>query len=182
MDDVIIAPIADEDRDEFLAAVAASHNLHSPWVQPAGTVDEFDAYLRRLDGDRNVGFIIRTWADNRIVGVVNVNEIVRGQFCSAYLGYYAMASHEGRGLMKAGSRLVITHAFTVLGLHRVEANIQPDNTATIRLVRQQGFRKEGFSPRYLHIDGAWRDHERWALTVEDFNAAYPTSPSSSESP
>jgi ribosomal-protein-alanine N-acetyltransferase len=165
---VTISSVSPEDRDLFLAAVAASKELHSPWVHPPATVDDFHAYVERLDGQRSLGYLIRLNADRSITGVVNINEIVRGQFCSAYLGYYAIAPHEGNGLMREGLRLVIAHAFTKLGLHRLEANIQPENTASIALVRRLGFRKEGFSPRYLHIDGAWRDHERWALTVEEF--------------
>jgi ribosomal-protein-alanine N-acetyltransferase len=70
--------------------------------------------------------------------------------------------------MSAGVRLAVDHAFHHLGLHRLEANIQPDNQASIHLVKKLGFRKEGFSPRYLRINGDWRDHERWAITVEDW--------------
>ena len=69
--------------------------------------------------------------------------------------------------MSEGLRLVIGHAFAQMGLHRVEANIQPGNLASIALVRRCGFKKEGFSPRYLKIFGEWRDHERWALLADD---------------
>jgi len=64
--------------------------------------------------------------------------------------------------------LVLREAFGPLRLHRVEANIQPGNRASIGLVRRAGFRREGLSRRYLKIGGRWRDHERWALTVEDW--------------
>jgi Acetyltransferase (GNAT) domain len=63
--------------------------------------------------------------------------------------------------------IVVRHAFGALGLHRLEANIQPANRRSIRLVRRAGFRREGFSRRYLKIFGRWRDHERWAITAED---------------
>ena len=69
--------------------------------------------------------------------------------------------------MREGLALLLKHAFGPLGLHRVEANIQPGNTASIALVKGAGFRLEGFSPRYLKVAGRWRDHERWAITVED---------------
>ena len=70
--------------------------------------------------------------------------------------------------MAEGIELILRHAFRRLGLHRVEANLQPGNRASRALVRRAGFRQEGFSPRYLKIAGRWRDHERWAITLEDF--------------
>jgi ribosomal-protein-alanine N-acetyltransferase len=104
--------------------------------------------------------------DGAVLGVVNLNEIVRGAFDSAYLGYYGFSPHTGQGYMTEGLRLVLRHAFRRLGLHRLEANIQPGNRASRALVRRLGFRREGFSPRYLKIGGPWRDHERWAIVRE----------------
>ena len=101
------------------------------------------------------------------MGVINVSQIFLGAFRSAYLGYYADAHHMGQGYMSEGLRLVLRNAFSKLGLHRLEANIQPANRASVRLVRRAGFRREGFSARYLKVLGRWRDHERWAVTVED---------------
>lgn len=100
------------------------------------------------------------------MGYVSVGNIVRRAFQSAYLAYAAFAGHEGRGLMTAGLREVVARAFGELGLHRVEANIQPDNLRSAALVRRLGFKREGYSPRYLMVDGDWRDHERWALTAD----------------
>jgi ribosomal-protein-alanine N-acetyltransferase len=73
--------------------------------------------------------------------------------------------------MTEGIELVLHHAFGALGLHRLEANIQPNNAASIALAKGAGFRLEGFSPRYLKIDGHWRDHERWAIVAEDRDGA-----------
>jgi ribosomal-protein-alanine N-acetyltransferase len=73
--------------------------------------------------------------------------------------------------MARGLRLVLAQAFGTLGLHRVEANIQPHNARSIALVRRLGFRLEGYSPQYLQIQGAWADHERWALRADEFEAA-----------
>ena len=91
-----------------------------------------------------------------------------GSLRSGYLGYYAFSGCEGRGLMSERLQLVVAQAFGPLGLHRLEANIQPGNTASLRLVERVGFVKEGFSEKYLHINGEWRDHERWAITSEKF--------------
>jgi ribosomal-protein-alanine N-acetyltransferase len=114
--------------------------------------------------------------DGAIVGVVNLNEIVRAALQSAYLGYYAFQPHAGQGYMAEGLGLVLRHAFRRLGLHRLEANIQPGNRASRELVRRLGFRKEGFSPRYLKIGGRWRDHERWAIVREAWGAGRARSP------
>ncbi len=100
--------------------------------------------------------------------MVNLDDIVRGCFRSAYLGYYAFAPYAGRGLMQKGLSQVVTHAFEKMKLHRLEANIQPGNTASRALVKKLGFQREGFSRRYLKINGRWRDHERWAILAEDW--------------
>ena len=97
-----------------------------------------------------------------LAGYVEITQIVQGAFRSAYLGYYAFAGHERQGLMKDGLQSVVRLAFSKLGLHRLEANMQPGNTASAALARACGFQREGYSPRYLKIRGRWRDHERWA--------------------
>jgi ribosomal-protein-alanine N-acetyltransferase len=97
-----------------------------------------------------------------LVGCINLTNVVMGSLCSGYLGYFAFAGHQGQGLMTEGLQAVVRHAFGPLGLHRVEANIQPGNAASLALAKRCGFACEGFSPRYLKIKGRWRDHERWA--------------------
>ncbi|MGA2528506.1 MAG: GNAT family protein [Acidimicrobiales bacterium] len=116
----------------------------------------------------NFGFLLR--AAGELVGVVNLNDVVMGALKSAYLGYYAFKGSENKGLMAEGLGLVIELAFGELGLHRVEANIQPANLASIRLAQKVGLTKEGFSERYLYVAGQWRDHERWAMTAESLGA------------
>jgi len=111
----------------------------------------------------NYAFLVCRRPDQAIVGVINLSNIVRGLFQSGYLGYYAFAGYQGRGYMKAGLGAVARHAFKVLKLHRLEANVQPGNKSSLALVRACGLRKEGFSPRYLKIGGRWKDHERWAM-------------------
>ncbi len=151
------------DQEEFLDLMRQSRKLHHPWIQPPLSPAGYQHYLKRMARDDHVGFFVCQRKDHRIAAVINLNNIVHGAFLSAYLGYYAGVGFNGRGLMTEGLRQVIRIAVYQLGLHRLEANIQPGNAASIALVRRLGFRREGFSPAYLFIDGAWRDHERWAL-------------------
>ena len=102
-----------------------------------------------------------------MVGVINLNDVIRGTFQSASLGYYAFAPYAGQGLMRLAMLLVLRRAFGKLKLHRVEANIQPGNRASIALVRKCGFVREGLSRRLLKVRGRWQDHERWALLSDD---------------
>lgn len=155
------------DCDEFVAMIQSSRELHRPWVDPPSTRERYLEYLRIRQGPTEDAFLICEKSSGQILGVVNVNCIVRGLFQSAYLGYYVGAAFAGRGYMAEGLALVVRHAFSEMGLHRLEANIQPDNAASIALARRCGFRKEGFSPRYLRISGEWRDHERWALLADE---------------
>jgi ribosomal-protein-alanine N-acetyltransferase len=113
-----------------------------------------------------VSYLLRREDTRELVGVVNLSEIVRGVFQSAYLSFYVHATHSRQGLMSEGLRAVLSRAFRIHRLHRVEANIQPANRASRRLVSGLGFRREGLSPRYLKIGRRWCDHERWALTRE----------------
>jgi ribosomal-protein-alanine N-acetyltransferase len=163
-----IRPVRESDGAELVAANLASRDLHEPWTAPCRDRPSFLAYLRSCDDERKFGFLARERASGGIAGVVNLSEIVRGPLQSAYLGYYAIAGFERRGLMREMLAGVVGHAFAELGLHRLEANIQPGNAPSLALVHGLGFRKEGFSPRYLHIAGAWRDHERWAVLADEW--------------
>lgn len=154
------------DAPAFLAAVRASRRLHGRWVSAPADAEAYAGYLARMQQPGYLAFLVVNADDGSLVGVVNLSHIVMGALRSAYLGYYAFAPQAGRGLMTLGLKAVCRHAFQVLKLHRVEANIQPDNAASIALARRCGFRQEGYSPRYLKINGRWRDHERWALLAD----------------
>jgi ribosomal-protein-alanine N-acetyltransferase len=160
---VYLRKVTHGDRDEFLALVDSSRSLHEPWIHPPTTQRMYRHYVDRLERDDHVGLLVVERSSERIAGVINLNNIVRGSFLSASLGYYVGADFAGRGYMRSGLTQVVDHAFRALGLHRLEANIQPDNARSLALVRRCGFRHEGFSPAYLYIDGQWRDHERWAI-------------------
>ena len=155
------------DREEFLALARDSRQLHRPWTYPPERADQFDDLFARSRRDDFVCLLAVAADDAAIAGVFTVSQIVRGAFQSAYLGYYANARHARRGLMREAMEQVLDHSFGPLALHRLEANIQPGNVPSIALARGAGFRLEGFSPRYLLIGGQWRDHERYAITVDE---------------
>lgn len=154
------------DRPELLALTRSSRELHYPWISPPLTSHMFKVYLRRTQRDDHEGYAIYLKESGEIVGVININNALKGAFRSASIGYYAAQAHVAKGYMREGLVHVVRHAFAELGLHRIEANIQPANVASIRLVRSCGFRREGLSPQFLYINGAWRDHERWAAIDE----------------
>jgi ribosomal-protein-alanine N-acetyltransferase len=147
----------------FLDAVRRSRALHRSWVSPPGTPKAFARYLKRASDETHRAFLVILRSTGDIVGVINVNEIIRGHFQSAFLGYYSFLPHAGQGLMREGLQLVLQYAFGALKLHRLEANIQPGNRPSIALAQKCGFIKEGLSRRYLKIRGRWADHERWAI-------------------
>ena len=165
---IIIREPTVEDKEVFLQAVLRSQSLHHPWVKSPQTPQEFDEYLQRAQQPNQKCFLVCDQSNN-IAGVFNISEIVRGFFQSAYLGFYAVADYVSQGYMSAGLKLVLYKAFEEMKLHRLEANIQPENVSSINLVSKNGFRQEGYSPRYLKINNEWRDHERWAMTCEDFS-------------
>lgn len=154
------------DAADLIAANRANQDYHLPWVASFTDQAGFDGWFSRTLTGANIGLIARETKSSGIVGIINVNEIVAGVFQSAYLGYYGMSEFARKGLMTEALRAAATYAFDEMGLHRLEANIQPGNEASIALVRRLGFQKEGYSPRYLRIDGEWRDHERWALLAD----------------
>jgi ribosomal-protein-alanine N-acetyltransferase len=163
---VILRELTAADEGEFLGLARASVGLHHPWYTMPTTPEAFRNYLARLERPSTEGRLVCVRDSGAMAGVIVVDSIVRGRFQSGTLSYAAFAGAAGRGYMSEGLGLVMRFAFGELCLHRLEANIQPANQASLALVRRQGFRKEGYSPDMLFIDGAWRDHERWAITVE----------------
>ncbi len=167
MREVLIRPISISDGEELVAANRRSQSMHHPWVHPFTDLDGFRSYLEEMDGERNVSLLAREMDTGSIVGVFTLSQIFRKGFQNAYLGFYGIQGQVGNGSMTAALNLTLGYAFDQLGLHRLEANIQPGNVRSIALVKRVGFRREGFSPKYLQIGGHWRDHERWAILAEE---------------
>ncbi|KJK58786.1 acetyltransferase [Saccharothrix sp. ST-888] len=137
-------------------------------VEPDGLADLLE---RQGPGLRT--FLIVDLDTGGLVGKCNVANIVMGRFCNGALGYDSYLPFVGTGRMSEGMRLVVDRCFAPLeygglGLHRLEINVQPDNDRSIALAKRLGFRHEGHTPRMLFLDGAWRDHDRFALTAEEW--------------
>lgn len=165
---VYLRPPRPRDQEEFLALSRSSERFYRNLTSAPRTAAEFAAFLDRASRDDHEVFLVCRCDDDAILGMIAINQIVRGNLQSAYLGFRIGAAYAGRGYMTLALPLVLRHAFDTLRLHRLEANIQPENDASIALVRRAGFTREGFSRRYLKINGRWRDHERWAILREDW--------------
>lgn len=162
-----IENLGPEHEAKLIEASLGSADLHDQWVTTPKTSEEFVAQLKRYDSKTDYGFLCVN-ENHDLVAWISITGIVRGVFQSGYMGYCAFSPFDGKGLMRDAMKLVIAHVFEDLQLHRLEANIQPANTKSINLVTSLGFRLEGLSPRYLKIRGEWRDHQRYAITAEEF--------------
>jgi ribosomal-protein-alanine N-acetyltransferase len=157
--------------------------LRATWAERHSAV-VYAAMLRNARRDARAGrsLPLAITYDGRLVGQVTASNVVRGAFDSAYVGYWIDQDVAGRGVLPTALALLIDHCFGPVGLHRVEANVRPENTASRRAIEKLGFREEGLHLRYLYIDGGWRDHLSFALTREDaadgvlrrWNAVRPT--------
>jgi [ribosomal protein S5]-alanine N-acetyltransferase len=156
------------DEAAFLRAVRSSRRLHRPWSYLPESADDFREMLLRPLGE---SYLICRNEDGALAGSASLGHIVFGNLRSAYLGYSAFVPHQGQGFMTEGLELVLRHAFGTLALHRVEVNVQPDNERSVALAERLGFRREGYSPRYLKIGGRWRDHVRFAMLSDEFASA-----------
>jgi ribosomal-protein-alanine N-acetyltransferase len=164
---VAIRRIDRQDYAELSVLQRESSDMLRRWLGAREmTVEAFESSLERFEQPTHEGFVICLRDTSAIVGGVNINNIVRGALQCGTLGYTSYASTTGRGYMTEGLGLVLQFAFDQLELHRLEANIQPDNTSSLNLVKRLGFQREGYSPAFQFINDEWRDHERWAITAE----------------
>lgn len=165
---VELRPPVAGDETAWCALIGASRDAFAGWFDSPATPVAFARYLERSRSPSAACRVIRRRDDDALIGAVNLTEIVRGVFQSGHLGYYIGAPYQGQGYMTEALGLMLRLAFGGLRLHRIEANVQPGNTASLALIRRAGFLREGCSTRYLKVGGRWRDHERWALLLEDW--------------
>ena len=170
---------ARRDLEEAMALRRRSYRRLRPWepTPPKGVDpladDWFERWVsfRRSATHRKLALCLRS--DGAIIGGCSLNEIVRGALQGCFAGWWIGDPYEGHGYMREGLALLLDHAFLDLKLHRVEANIRPENERSKRTAKALGLRCEGYSPRYLEIAGAWRDHERWAILAEEWRTRRP---------
>lgn len=174
--DVTVRPFRMRDGGAWSEARLANEDWLGPWEPPgAGTFTDrnstaaYGAMLRGLRRRAREGsqLAFAIWWQDRFVGQLTVGNIVRGALNGAHLGYWVDGRYAGRGICPTAVAMVVDHCFGAVGLHRVEANVRPENVASRRVVEKLGFRSEGMRLRYLLIDGAYRDHICYALTAED---------------
>lgn len=169
-----IVRVADASRLEQL--LRANREWLQPWeaTHPSGnTVVPGTTSMRptlrlmrkQLRAGTGLPFVITY--DGAVVGQLSASELSGGALRSAQLGYWVAQQMAGRGITPVAVALAIDYLFTTLGLHRAEICIRPENEASLRVVEKLGVRYEGRRQAYIHIDGKWRDHECFALTVED---------------
>lgn len=148
--------------------IKQNKEFHQPWVYMSEDGRYFDQYLRRVKSGKTLGFFIFTNDSDDFAGVINLNNIKLDPYASCSLGYYIDQKQCRNGYMSEAIKLVLSHAFYKIGLNRVEVNVQPENYASLALIKSLGFTKEGFSRKYLQIDNEYRDHERWAYLSGDY--------------
>jgi ribosomal-protein-alanine N-acetyltransferase len=164
---VLLRRLVPADMAEFIGLVGDSASLLYPWVRLPDDSEKFNTYVERFDRKSAECTVICVRKSGAIAGTVSISHIIRGPYRRATIGYNAFAPSVRHGYMSEGMALVLRFAFETLRLHRLEADIQPGNVASLSFAENIGFRKEGFSPSFACIDGTWRDHERWAITSDE---------------
>jgi len=170
---VVLRPLRRRDGGEWMRLRRVNADWLEPWEattpgeRPGATT--FGEYVRALTSQARAGtalpFVIEL--DGALAGQLTVSAIQPGSLCSASIGYWVAREHAGRGVVPTAVAMATDYCFQIVGLHRIEINIRPENAASLRVVEKLGFRDEGIRERYLHIQGAWRDHRSFALTAEE---------------
>lgn len=162
------------DADRWQAVRSRNHDWLRPWdaTVPPGAAPRPSSYktvVRTLLQQAKQGvclpFVVEV--EGRFVGQVTVSNVVRGSAQWASIGYWVAAEAAGRGVAPRAVAMAIDHCFGEVGLHRIEICVRPENTNSLRVVEKLGLEQVGYAPRFLHIDGAWRDHRIFAVTVEE---------------
>jgi ribosomal-protein-alanine N-acetyltransferase len=161
------------DAEALHSAYVANREYLAPWEPRRpdsfftvdGQAERISEQLRQFTERRAVPWVFES--DGAVIGTVTLSGMAFGPFCSAYLGYWVAAERQGRGLAGAGVASVCRAARDIIGLHRIEATTLPDNTPSQRVLEKNDFKPIGMAPRYLHINGEWRDHRLFQRILHD---------------
>lgn len=171
---VTLRPLRRSDARVWLALRADNAAWLDPWdatspVPVPGPRPTFGQFVRSLSAQARSGSTLPFAIEyvGELVGQLTVSSITYGSLRSAAIGYWVARRVAGRGITPTAVALAVDHCFAVLGLHRIEVNIRPENTASLRVVEKLRLRDEGVRERYLHIAGEWADHRTFAVTVEE---------------
>jgi ribosomal-protein-alanine N-acetyltransferase len=174
---VRLRPITPKDREVWRRVRQANLSWLGRWDATAPSRSQaqprsFAAMVRQMRNEARAGrqlpFVVEY--GGQFVGQVTVSNIVRGSAQFASIGYWVDRSYAGRGIIPRAVAMAIDHCFGPVGLHRIEVAIRPENTSSLRVVEKLGINEVGFAPRFLHIDGEWRDHRIFAITREEVPA------------
>ena len=176
---VYLRPLLASDAPELLELRTRNRAFFAPFepIQDErhftleGQLAEIDGALQDAQLDRRYAFGIFTCERDRIAGRIALSNVARGAWQNATVGYYVDRACSNRGYATEALRLVLRFAFGDAYLHRVQAGVLPENTPSARVLEKAGFRREGVSLRYLKINGEWRDHLMYAMTIEDWEDA-----------
>ena len=172
--DVVLRPLRRRDSRAWLAARLRNSAWLEPWEATSpdpvlGPPPSFGEFVRSLASQARAGtalpFAIEY--EGELVGQLTVATIVRGSLCSGSIGYWVSQHVAGRGIAPTAVAMAVDHCLGPVGLHRIEVNIRPENTASLRVAEKLGLRDEGLRERYLHIQGQWCDHRTFAVTTEE---------------
>ena len=171
---MVLRPLAHRDREAWRGVRARNLAWLGPWdatapsrsyAQPRSFASMVRQMRREARAGRQLPFAVDY--DGHFVGQLTVSNVVRGSAQYASVGYWIDEAYAGRGIITRAVAMAIDHCFSAVGLHRIEVAIRPENTSSLRVVEKLGIKEIGYAPRYLHIDGDWRDHKLFAITREE---------------
>ena len=175
--DVVLRPLKRSDRYVWDEIKARNREGLSPWdpTNPDGIVQRptFKDFYRQAkrSSKRGNAFMLAIEVDGKLVGQITLGNVIWGSLQEAYVGYWIDEKFANRGIMTTSVALLTQFALTEAGLHRIEVSIRPENAASLKVVEKLGFIKEGLRPRFLHINGDWRDHFIFVMTSENINSS-----------
>lgn len=174
--DVVLRPISRSDKKAWIEVKARNRDWLSPWdaSNPDGPthVPTFRDIYRQSRNSAKAGtaFMFAIEVDQQLVGQITLGNVIWGSLREGYIGYWIDQKYANRGIVTISVALLADFALNECGLHRIEISIRPENAASLRVVEKLGIENEGLRPRFLHIDGDWRDHQIFVVTSENINS------------